>query len=105
MHHTLEKLNASGEDSESIENEVETLWKVLDAWPTVVEQMQVVYLRLGDNKNKYADAEEAEDPEKEVNNVIEKAEQIIKDILEKAVTCSINVFVRSQPVVKFRSLR
>ena len=25
--HTLERLNASGEDSESIENEIETLWK------------------------------------------------------------------------------
>ena len=105
MHHTLERPNASGEVSESIENEVVTMWKVLDACPTVVEKMQVVYLRLGDNKNKYAVAEEAEDPEKEVNNVIEKAERVIKDILEKAVTCSINVFVRLQPVVKFRSLR
>ena len=50
-HHTLERLNASGEDSESIENGIETLWKVLDACQTVMEQMQVVYLRLGDNKN------------------------------------------------------
>ena len=49
--------------------------------------------------------EEAEDLEKEVNNVIEKTEWVIKGILENAVTCSINVFACSQPVVKFRSLR
>ena len=50
--HTLERLDTSGKDSESIENGIETLWKVLDACQTVMEQMQVVYLRLGDNKNK-----------------------------------------------------
>ena len=81
--HNLERLNASGEDSESIENEIETLWKVLDPCLTVMEELQGVYLRLGDNGNKKAVAEEAEGLEKEVNNVIEKAEWVIKDILEK----------------------
>ena len=84
--HNLERLNASGEDSESIENEIETLWKVLDACLTVMEELQQVYLRLGDNENKKAVAEEAESLEKEVNNVIEKAERVIKDILEKKET-------------------
>ena len=44
--HNLERLNASGEDSESIENEIETLWKVLDACLTVMEELQEVYSRL-----------------------------------------------------------
>ena len=48
-----------------------------------------VYLRLGDNENKKAVAEEAENLEKEINNVIEKAKQVIKDILEKK-TCQCN---------------
>ena len=39
-HHTLERLNASGEDSGSIENGIETLWKVLDASLTVMEELQ-----------------------------------------------------------------
>ena len=34
--HKSERLNASGEDSESIETEIETLWKVLDACLTVM---------------------------------------------------------------------
>ena len=81
--HNLERLNASGEDSESIKDEIETLWNVLDACLTVMEELQEVYSRLGDNENKKAVAEEAEGLEKEVNNVIEKAEQVIKDILKK----------------------
>ena len=48
-----------------------------------MEELQEVYSRLGDNENKKAVAEEAEGLEKEVNNVIEKAEQVIKDILKK----------------------
>ena len=38
---------------------------------------------FGYNENKKAVAEEAEGPEKKLNNVIEKAEWVIKDILEK----------------------
>ena len=72
--HNLERLNASGKDSESTENEIETLWKVLDACLTVKEELQEVYLRLGDNANKKAVVEEAESLEKEVNNVTGKAE-------------------------------
>ena len=83
--HNLERLNASGKDSESIENEIETLWKVLDACLTVMEELQEVYWRLGDNENKKAVADEAESLEKEVNNVFEKAERVIKDILVKNV--------------------
>ena len=45
--------------------------------------LQEVYSRLGDNENKKAVAEGAEGLEKEVNNVIEKAEQVIKDILKE----------------------
>ena len=80
--HNLERLNVSGEDSESIKDEIETLWNVLDACLTVMEELQEVYSRLGDNENKVV-AEEAEGLEKEVNNVIEKAEQVIKDFLKK----------------------
>ena len=70
--HSLERRNASGKDSESIENEIETLWKVLDACLTIMEELQEVYLCLGDNENKRVVTEEAESLEKEVNNVIEK---------------------------------
>jgi len=78
--HNLERLNMSGEDSESIENEIETLWKVLDICLTVMEELQQVYLCLGEGGNKKAVTEEAEGLEKEVNNAIEKVELVIKDI-------------------------
>ena len=81
--HNLERVNASGEDSGSIENEIETLWKVLDICLTVMEELQGVYLCFGDSENKKAVAEEAEGLEKEVNNATEKAELVIKDFLEK----------------------
>lgn len=81
--HNLERLNASGEDSGSIEDRIETLWAVMDSCLTVMEELQRVYLRSGDNENKKAVAEEADDLEKEVHSVIEKAEQVIKNILEK----------------------
>ena len=81
-HHTLERLNASGEDSGSIENGIETLWKVLDTSLTVMKELQGVYLPLGENENKNAVRHKAEGPEQEVNNVIEKAERVIKHILE-----------------------
>ena len=45
------------------------------------EELQGIYLRLGYNEDKKAIVEEAEGLEKEVNNVIEKAELVI--ILEK----------------------
>ena len=88
--HTLERLNASGEDSGSIENGIETLWKVLGASLTVMEELQGVYLRLGDNENKKTVGHKAEGPEKEVNDVIENAERGIKHILEKKKTCKCN---------------
>ena len=81
--HTLERLNVSGEDSESIENEIDRLWNVLDACLAVVEELQGVCLRLGDNESKKAVAKEAEGLDKAVSNVIEKPERVIKDILDK----------------------
>ena len=90
-HTTLERLNASGEDSGSIENGIETLWKVLDTSLTVMKELQGVYLPLGENENKNAVRHRAEGPEQEVNNVIEKAERVIKHILEKKKkTCKCN---------------
>ena len=55
----------------------------MDACLAVMEELQEAYSRLGDNQNKKAVTEEAEGLEKEVNNVIEKTEQVIKDILKK----------------------
>ena len=54
------------------------------------EELQGIYLGLGYNENKEAVAEEAAGLEKEVNNVIEKAERVIKDILEETKTCKCN---------------
>ena len=42
-----------------------------------------MYLRLGDKDNMKSIAEEAESFGKEINDVIEKAEGVVKDILEK----------------------
>ena len=57
--------------------------KVWDASLTVMEELQGLYLRSGDNENKRAVGHKAEGPEKEVNNVIENAKRGIKHILKK----------------------
>ena len=81
--HNLERLSASGKDSESIQNEIDTLWGVLEACLAVMDEQQSMYLRLGDKDNMKSIAEEAESFGKEINDVIEKAEGVVKDILEK----------------------
>ena len=81
--HSLERLTASGEDTESIQAEIESLWKALEECLAVMDGLQGTYLRLGDNENKKSVAEEADGLEKEVNDVIEKAKQVVKNILEK----------------------
>ena len=81
--HNLERLSASGKDSESIQNEIDTLWGVLEACLAVMDELQSMYLRLGDKDNMKSITEEAERFGKEINDVIEKAEGVVKDILEK----------------------
>ncbi|PFX16125.1 hypothetical protein AWC38_SpisGene19627 [Stylophora pistillata] len=81
--HNLERLKASGEDSESIEDGIETLGAVLDSCLAVMEELQgVFFLRLGDNENKKAVVEEADGLEKEVHNVIEKRKNLADQEVE-----------------------
>ena len=75
MRHNVERLSASGEDPELIQNEVDTLWKVLEACLGVMDELQKAYLHLGDNDSKTSVAKEAEGLEIETNNAIEKAER------------------------------
>ena len=119
--HNLERLSASGKDSESIQNEIDTLWGVLEACLAVMDELQSMYLRLGDKDNMKSIAEEAESFGKEINDVIEKAEGVVKGHLgEKAcgcntrgiaanplakVACSASAFAHHQPLVKLSSLR
>ena len=63
--HNVERLSASGEDPELIQNEVDTLWKVLEACLAVMDELQKAYLHLGDNDSKKSVAEEAEGLENE----------------------------------------
>ena len=81
MRHNLERLSASGKDSESIQNEIDTLWGVLEACLAVMDELQSMYLRLGDKDNMKSITEQAESFGKEINDVIEKAEGVVKDIL------------------------
>ena len=98
-HHNVERLSASGEDPELIQNEVDTLWKVLEACLAVMDELQKAYLHLGDNDSKKSVAEEAEGLENETNNAIEKAERVVKDILEKKhVGASKDVLPQTPPM-------
>lgn len=56
----MERLSASGKDAELIRDEIDTLWKVLEACLAVTDELQKVYMHLGDNDSKKSDAEEAE---------------------------------------------
>lgn len=82
-HHSLERLTASGEDSESIWNEIESLWKTLEACLGIMDELHRVYLHVGDNENNKSVAEEADSLENEISDVIEKAEHVVKNILGK----------------------
>lgn len=81
--HKLEKLTASGDDAESIEEEVNNLWKIMEACLAVMDELQKAYLHLGENDSKKSVVEEAEGLENEVGDAIEKAERVVKDILKK----------------------
>lgn len=48
-----------------------------------MDELQKTYLHLGNNDNKKSVAEEIEAVENEINNAIEKAERVAKEILEK----------------------
>ena len=82
-HHSLERLTASGEDSELIRNEIEALWKTLEACLAIMDELHGAYLHLGDNENNKSVAEEADGLENEINDVIEKEEHVVKNILGK----------------------
>ena len=56
-HHNVERLSASGEDPELIQNGVDTLWKVLEACLAVMDELQKAYLHLRDNDSKKSVAE------------------------------------------------
>ena len=45
-----------------------------------MDKLQRVYLRFGETENKRAAAVEVEGLESKINNTIEKAEQILRDI-------------------------
>ena len=64
-------MSASGEDPESIQEEINVLWAVLEASLAVMDELQKAYLRLGDNVNQTS--VEAEGWEKKMDNVTEKA--------------------------------
>jgi len=86
--HSLERLCASSEDVKLIENEIADLWAVLESCINVMDELQDAYSRSGELENKNSVTVEAEGLESEINNVIEKAEGVIKQLMKKSQTAS-----------------
>jgi len=87
-HHGLERLCASGENVKLIENEIADLWAALESCINVMDELQDAYSRSGELENKNSVTVEAEGLESEINNVIEKTEGVIKQLVKKSQTAS-----------------
>ena len=86
--HSLGRLCASGEDAKLIENEIADLWAALESCINVMDELQDAYSLSGELENKNSITVEAEGLESEINNVIEKAEGVIKQLVKKGQTAS-----------------
>lgn len=80
--HNLERLSAKRGDCELIQGEINALWEVFERSLVIMDELQTRYLHLKQNENKKSVEDEIEALEKEVNTAIEKAERVVKDILE-----------------------
>ena len=95
--HNLERLCASSESVEPIENEIAILWVVLESCINIMDELQDAYSRSGEQENKDSVAVEAEGLESEINKVIETAEGLIKELVKKKQTASNNQTVLHTP--------
>ena len=93
----LERLCASSESVEPIENEIANLWAVLESCINIMDELQDVYSRSGEQENKDSVAVEAEGLESEINKVIETAEGFIKELVKKKQMASNNQTVLHTP--------
>ena len=84
--HSLERRCASGEDAKLIENEIADLWATLESCINIMGELQDAYSRSGELENANSVTVEAEGLESEINNAIEKAEGVIKQLVKKSQT-------------------
>ena len=117
-HHGLERLCAIGENVKLIENEITDLWAALESCINVMNELQDAYSRSGELENKNSVTVEAEVLESEINNVIKKAEGVIKQLVKSQTASneqtvpqsvphdgSVITFTRQQPFVEPTALR
>lgn len=73
IRHHMEKLCITPKDVIAIEKDIEQLWSLLEATLEILDELCIVYLEKGEEKNQQAAMEEAQSLESEIQAAIEKA--------------------------------
>ena len=74
----MEKLCIAPKDVVAIEKDIEQLWSHLEGTLEVLDELCIVYLENGEEKNRQAAMEEAQSLESEIQAAIEKAHEAVK---------------------------
>ena len=74
----MEKLCITPKDVVAIEKDIEQLWSLLETTLEVLDELCIVYLEKGEEKNREAAMEEAQSLESEIQAAIEKAHEAVK---------------------------
>ena len=78
IRHHMEKLCITPKDVVAIEKDIEQLWSLLETTLEVLDELSIVYLEKGEEKNREAAMEEAQSLESEIQAAIEKAHEAVK---------------------------
>ena len=78
IRHHMEKFCIAPKDVVAIEKDIEQLWSLLETTLEVLDELCIVYLEKGEEKNREAAMEEAQSLESEIQAAIEKAHEAIK---------------------------
>ena len=74
----MEKLCIAPKDVVAIEKDIEQLWSHLEGTLEVLDELCIVYLENGEEKNRQAAMAEAQSLESEIQAAIEKAHEAVK---------------------------
>jgi ABC-type transporter Mla MlaB component len=79
LRHSIEKLCVKKDeiDIQLVEKQVASLWNLLEKNMDIMDELSVMYAKVGEHENRQACLKEADAVEAEVMQAIEKAESVI----------------------------
>ena len=84
LKHSIEKLCVKKDeiDIQLVEKQVASLWDLLENNMDIMDELTVMYAKIGEHGNRQACLKEADAVEAEVMQAIEKAESLIKNVMK-----------------------